>query len=339
MKKVVSSFLCIILIAIATTACSLPTAEDLKGSTGASQANEQQNTNKYNAYIELANQINGGMYGSVFNNYVSKFGVEEEIYIDDKFDGFGTTPFIPSILEHVEGIAKYASAEPSYGATDERIQELIPIITDLMKTNNEIESYYTAKTYVDDHFEKGRELHKRFISLFEKYIEVGMQFNEDFSEITWERKYADAEQLKEGDMLIRYYALRSVLGAQEIQEAFYYSGVGDDNILDFDVKKYEELYQTLSEDIEHYFEHAKDGERRKKEAWPGLAIFKTSLEGAKVTATDILTILREQNPDINSETKGKVTTGGRNAILTDFDRKVSFLVDAYNTSINVTVAE
>ncbi|MCM3042622.1 YiiG family protein [Paenibacillus motobuensis] len=334
MKKVVNWFLCIILLVIATTACSLPTSRDLKG---ASARDETKDTNKYNAYIELSNQINGGMYGSIFNNYVDRFGWEEEIYIDDEFNGYSTTPFIPTVIEHAGKTLNFASVEPSYGATDEKVKELMPIIIDMMNANNDIESYYTAKTYVDDDFEKGRELHKRYIALFEKYIEVGQQFLDEFSEITRERKYSDAEKLKDEDMLIRYYALLTVLRAQEIQEAFYNKGVGDDNILDFDVKEYEELYNMLTEDIEHYFEYAKDADRRKTEAWPSLEIFKTSIEGVKVTATDILRVLREQDPEINSDTKGKVTTGGRNAILSAFDRKVSFLVDAYNTSLNMTV--
>jgi len=277
------------------------------------------------------------MYGSIFNNYVDRFGWEEEIYIDDEFNGYSTTPFIPSVIEHASKTLNFASVEPSYGATDKKVTELMPIIIDMMNANNDIESYYTAKTYVDDDFEKGRELHKRYIALFEKYIEVGQQFLEEFSEITRERKYTDAEKLKNEDMLIRYYALLTVLRAQEIQEAFYNKGVGDDNILDFDVKEYEELYNMLAEDIEHYFEYAKDADRRKTEAWPSLEIFKTSIEGVKVTATDILRVLREQDPEINSDTKGKVTTRGRNAILSAFDRKVSFLVDAYNTSLNLTV--
>lgn len=335
MKKVVNWFLCMMLLVIATTACSLPTPGDRKGASA--RDDEAKDMNKYNAYIDLSNQINGGMYGSIFNNYVDRFGWEEEIYIDEKFNGYSTTPFIPSVIEHASKTLNYASVEPSYGATDEKVKELIPIIIDLMNANNEIESYYTAKTYVDDDFEKGRELHKRYIASFEKYIEVGQQFLEEFSEITRERKYSDAEKLKDEDMLIRYYALRTVLRAQEIQEAFYYNGVTDDNILDFNVKEYEELYNMLAEDIEHYFEYAKDADRSKKEGWANLEIFQTSMEGVKVTANDILEILREQDTEINSDTKGKVTTGGRNAILSAFDRKVSFLVDAYNTSLNLTV--
>ena len=112
-----------------------------------------------------------------------------------------------------------------------------------------------------------------------------------------------------------------------------------DNILDFDVKEYEGLYQSLTEDIEHYFEYSQDADRRKKEEWATIPVFKMSIEGVKVTATDILRILREQNPEINSDTEGKVTTGGRNAILSSFDRKVSFLVDGYNNSIRITVVD
>ncbi|WP_458475593.1 YiiG family protein [Paenibacillus sp. TH7-28] len=322
------------LIAIATTACSLPAAGKL---TGAAGGNEVKDSLKYNEYIDLSNQINGGMYDSVFSSYVNEFGAEKEIYIDDRFDGFSTTPFIPTVLEHAGKTLDFASAEPSYGATDEKLKGLMPIIIDLMKANNDIQNYYTAKTYVDDDFKQGRELHTRFISLFEKYIEAREQFNEEFAKITNERKYAEAEKLKDEDMLIRYYAMSTVLRAQEIQEAFYNKGVGNDNVLDFDVEEYEKLYQLLTEDIEHYFEYSKDADRSKKEGWPGLEIFRTSMEGVKVTATDILRILQEQDPEINSDTEGKVTTGGSNAILSTFDRKVSFLVDAYNTSIRMTV--
>ena len=58
----------------------------------------------------------------------------------------------------------------------------------------------------------------------------------ELPQITTERKYQNAEMLKEEGLLIRSYAMSIILRSQEIQDAFSMAGVSDENILDFDLK-------------------------------------------------------------------------------------------------------
>lgn len=140
-------------------------------------------------------------------------------------------------------------------------------------------------------------------------------------------------------MMIRYYAMSILNRAQDIEMSFYNEKVTDDNILDYDVNKYKEKYDSLTEDINKFIEYSKDDARRKKEGIAILPTFSSDIERIKVTATDIMEVLNTRDTTINSNTKGKVTTGGKNALLHEFSRVVSDMVASYNNMISTKVVD
>ena len=103
--------------------------------------------------------------------------------------------------------------------------------------------------------------------------------------------------------------------------------------------KYKEKYDSLTEDINKFIEYSKDDARRKKEGIAILPTFSSDIERIKVTATDIMEVLNTRDTTINSNTKGKVTTGGKNALLHEFSRVVSDMVASYNNMISTKVVD
>ncbi|WP_200879192.1 DUF3829 domain-containing protein [Paenibacillus tyrfis] len=162
------------------------------------------------------------------------------------------------------------------------------------------------------------------------------KFFTDFAVITEQRKKEDLKELKKSDQLVRYHAMSIVNRAQDIQKAFNNAGVTDDNVLDFDVNQYAELYKLLTEDIDKFMELSKDQERLKKERVKIVPVFTDSIQRVKTSATDLMEILRTKDTTISSDMKGKVTTGGRNVPLKNFDKRVSALVNSYNTMIGLS---
>lgn len=295
-------------------------------------SNSKIDTEKYNAYITLSNYMNGWLHEAV-TIYFKEFGIKEEIAIDKDFDSFQTFPILQGHKDDVEKSLEYASKKPSFGAADDSMKALCPKLKELMDTLNEIENYYNTKSFVDDDFAKGKELHKRLYSQYNEYVILAEKFFSDFDVITQQKKQEDLEDLKKSDYMIRHYAMSIVMRAQDIERSFYDTGVNDSNILDYDVNKYKEKYDLLTEDINKFMEYSKDDERLKKEGLEGNAFvgsFKGDVERMKVTATDIMQILETKDTSINSDTKGKVTTGGQNAPLEYFSRKVSSMIDSYN---------
>ncbi|WP_026342211.1 YiiG family protein [Paenibacillus fonticola] len=337
MSRRLHYILCSILLCFLLSSCSL--IDEIKGSSNRSGLSvEEEHANaKYSAYINLNNMMTGGMFDRMMETYIDEFGLDEEIYISDDFSEFTSAPVLDGLVNAVNTAVDRASGEPSYGDADASLILLGPTMLDLIDTMKEISTYYSAKTFVDDQFVKGKELHRQFIAQYEEYGPLADQFFDDFDLIAAQQKLKDLDKLKEQDLLIRYYALSVVMRAQDIEKAFFDAEIYDENILDYDLEEYRAMYDLLTDDLNQFMEYSKDDKRRKKEAWSTLPVLDSSMQGVKVTATDILQILETGDATINSDTQGKVTTGGRNAILSSYFTKVSRLVDAYNNNIKVKV--
>ncbi|WFD10927.1 YiiG family protein [Tepidibacter hydrothermalis] len=323
-KKNVSYILICVIMCTLLSACSV--SDTLQGSSS------KIDTEKYNSYITLSNYMTGWLDQGL-TMYFKEFGIEEQIKIDKNFDSFQTMPILQGHKDDVEACIEYASKKPSFGAADDSVKALCPKLKELMNTLNEIQNYYSTKSFVDDDFAKGKELHKKIYTQYNEYVALAETFFSELSVITEQKNKEDLESLKKSDYMIRYHAMSIVMRAQDIQMAFYEAKVNDSNILDFDVNKYKEKYDLLTEDINKFMEYSKDDERLKKEgleANPFIGNFESDVERMKVTATDIMEILKTKDTSINSDTKGKVTTGGRNAPLNTFNTKLSSVINSYN---------
>ncbi|WP_163859166.1 YiiG family protein [Paenibacillus elgii] len=299
------------------------------------ESNSMRDTAKYNTYIGLSNYLTQGL-NKTFEGYFKEFGEEEELHVRKNFTGLNTFPVLQSHKDDVDKALAFASKEPSFQAADESVKTLAPKLKELLETTGEMQAYYQAKTYTEDEFAKGKELHKKLLVQFNEVSDLADKFFADFAVITEQRKKEDLEELKKSDQLVRYHAMSIVNRAQDIQKAFNNAGVTDDNVLDFDVNQYAELYKLLSEDIDKFTELSKDQERLKKERVQIVPVFTDSIQRVKTSATDLMEILRTKDTTISSDMKGKVTTGGRNVPLKNFDKRVSALVNSYNTMIGLS---
>jgi len=323
-------------IVISMTLSGCGTLGKIAGSVkeAASQASEAEVTAKHNAYVALGNYMTTWII-KTYASYFEQFGANDELAVKKNFRGFTTLPVLPAHKETVDKALSYASKEPSYQAADEAVKAMVPKLKEFMETTGEMQTYYQSKGYEGDDFAKGKELHKKIMAQFPEVSLLSDKFFADFAVITEQRKKDDLEKLKKNDFMVRYYAMSILNRAQDIQKAFSDAEVSDDNILDFDAAKYAELYKLLTDDIDKFKEVSKDKERLKKEGISVVPVFTDSLERVRTAGGDLMEILRTKDTTINSDTKGKMTTGGRNAPLYNFDRRVSSLVDSYNTMIRI----
>ncbi|BDR70373.1 hypothetical protein K144313037_17850 [Clostridium tetani] len=330
LKKFLSSVLICMAMCLLLTSCG--SAEKSKA------VNSKEDIEKYNNYITLSNYMTGWM-DSALGTYFEKFGIGDEIVIKEGFNGFNGVPILETQKNQLDKALEYASKKPSYGETDNDMKALHPKMKELMNTLGEIENYYNAKSFIDDKFNKGKELHKKVCSQYKEYSDVAVKFFTSFDNITEQKKKEDLDKLKENDMMIRYYAMSILNRVQDIEMSFYRSKITDDNILDYDTNKYKEKYDLLTEDINKFIEYSKDNKRAKKEQIAILPTFSSDIKRAKVAATDIMEILKTKNTNINGNTKGRITKGGKTAPLYEFSRIVSNMVDSYNNMISTKVVD
>lgn len=333
-KKLMVISMCV-LLAIVLSSCGGKLMKGVKEAAGSmSTANEVNDTEKYNSYIALSNYITQWL-DNMFTSYFKEFGVDEEIVIKKNFNGFNTFPVLKGHQDDLDKALNYASQKPAYQATDDSVKALAPKMKQLLVTMDEAQSYYKAKSYSDDQFAKGKELHRQIVAQYGEFTDLADTFFAEFVVITAQKKQEDLEALKKEDQLIRYHAMSIVLKSQEIQKVFYAADIDDDNILDLDVNVYIEKYNQLTEHINKFMEYSKDQDRIKKEKISVTPVFTLNVEQVKVAATDLKEILEKKDITINSTTKGKVTTGGKKVPLKEYSKKVSNLTSSYNTMIGL----
>lgn len=325
MRRRVHLVLSSLLFCILLTSCSL--VDELKGSSNVNGASieEEHAAAKYSAYINLNNIMTGGMFDRAIESYTDEFGMGEEIYIGEDFGSFTSVPGLDGLVRTVNTAVDRAAGEPSYGAADEALIQLGPAMLDLLDTMEEISDYYSAQTFKEDQFHRGKELHSQFIAQYNTYEPLADQFYNDFDEIAAQQKLKDLETLKEQDFLIRYYALSVVMRAQDIEKAFYEAEIYDENILDYNVEEYRGLFDRLVDDSKQFMKYAKEDKRRKQESWTTLPELDAALQEVIGTAKDILTILETRDTSINRD----------NMIMSSYFSQVSLLIDAYNYNIRV----
>lgn len=333
-KKLMVLSMCV-LLAIVLSSCGGKLMKGVKEAAGSmSTANEVKDTEKYNSYIALSNYITQWL-DNMFTSYFKEFGVDEEIVIKKNFNGFNTFPVLKGHQDDLDKALNYASQKPAYQATDDSVKALVPKMKQLLVTMDDTQNYYKAKSYSDDQFAKGKELHRQIVAQYGEFTDLADTFFAEFVVITAQKKQEDLEALKKDDQLIRYHAMSIVLKSQEIQKVFYAADIDDDNILDLDVNVYIEKYNQLTEHINKFVEYSKDQDRIKKEKISITPVFTLNLEQVKVAATDLKEILEKKDTTINSTTKGKVTTGGKKVPLKEYSKKVSNLTSSYNTMIGL----
>lgn len=325
MRRRVHLILFSLLFCILLTSCSL--IDELKGGSNVNGASveEEHAAAKYSAYINLNNMMTGGMFDRAIESYTDEFGMGEEIYISEDFNSFTSVPGLDGLVKTVNTAVDRAAGEPSYGAADEALIQLGPAMLDLLDTMEEISDYYSARTFIEDRFLRGKELHSQFIAQYNTYEPLADQFYNDFDEIAAQQKLKDLETLKEQDFLIRYYALSVVMRAQDIEKAFFEAEIYDENILDYNVEEYRGLFDRLVDDSQQFSEYAEDDKRRKQESWTTLPELDAALQEVIGTATDILTILETRDTSINRD----------NMMMSSYFSQVSRLIDAYNFNIRV----
>ncbi|MHA7962897.1 DUF3829 domain-containing protein [Paenibacillus sp. CAU 1782] len=337
MKKVLSIALVFTLVTVILGACS-GLKDAVSGNGGAVAA--AKDTQKYNAYIDLSNFMNGFLETNVYS-YATYFGFDEEIaflkrgFDPETFDGMIISPMSEPTFNQVDEAVVYADTEPSYGVTDEKMKELAPKLKQLLETINEVQSYYSSKSFIEDDFELGKELHTKLVNQYYDFSDAADVFYTEFDVITTQKNLENLEQFKEEGYMLHYHAKSILMNAQEIQQAFYDADVDDSNILDLDSAKYKEMYNALTENVNQFMELAKDDEQKKKEGINSFWDFDNSVEDIKSAATTILEVLESQNADLDPVSVGGSSFSRGFGYFEYFERILSTLINNFNKLVSL----
>ena len=304
----------------------------------------EDNTEKYNAYIEMSNHVTGWLW-LCFKEYFEIYGSDKELDIAALKEAGNFDPENPARFPIVQGmydtadkVLEYTKKEPIFEEADPAMAAFLGELKKTYDRMNELDQYYTAKTYKTDNFEGAKELHKHFVAQTKVMLSKYDTFDASFKKIADEVVKRELENYKQEGYLSMYYALKCMDSAEALQKFFIIKEITDDNLLEVDLAEYRPLYtvlQTNSRDYLNYIQ-SNDGKEEQK----GYKViqsedFLRDLKTAVASAEDILVIAEAKDLHAADHRNDTRVTTGEIVPIEIFNEYLSRMIDDYNKIIGM----
>ncbi|KAJ50597.1 hypothetical protein BD780_002713 [Clostridium tetanomorphum] len=290
-RKIALAILMCMGVSFITTSCEYKEKKLTIKNKVISEKTDEKYNEKYKAYATLDTFITGKLQESL-EYYFLKFGDTEE-FKRDKNDNLYNGILLEFNKKELEEAFSYYSTEPRFDKVDNSLKELHPKFKELIQYLSDADTYYKLKSYVDDDFVKGKELHKKIYYQYIKVKPLNEKFSCDFGEFFKNDSNKKLEEFKKNDFMIKYYALNTLLKAKELESELQRQKVNKNNMGSLDISKYKEKYNLLVADMNKFLQYSKDSNRIRKEnidpAFPYIIM------DVKASATDILTKAKGKN--------------------------------------------
>ncbi|MEI7025545.1 DUF3829 domain-containing protein [Paenibacillus sp. y28] len=261
--------------------------------------NEQLLRQKIGAYTALAVFMKGKQ-NDLLEYYFLHFGAAEPLAVDSKSSKLMTGIFLEfKNKKEIDPYFGYADKQPALDEADRTLKELYPKWNELMTSIIEADSYYKMKSYVDDDFAKGKELHRSILALRAEVKPLTDSFLAQFGTLLAEQRTAELNDFKSKNLLVTYYALNTIVAAREVEAELNRQGLTYRNVTDLDTVEFQGKYEVLVESAGQFLAYSKDAERLKQEALDynvsSMDIFRARVVNLKAAATDILMKAKQES--------------------------------------------
>lgn len=291
------------------------------------EAEEADDYTKYNAYIDVNNMMLDRLdfvIGSYFDDvdFQEEFTPYEEDYWCNSLGDY--------YIEKIDEAYALVDEKPEYPGLDKAYKDLYPVMRELMEDLDAVHEYTDLKSYLDDDYAKGKELHASIWKNVNLYFFLSDTFYEEMNEVADEQRAIDLVAYKEAGYMAHYYSMKVLITAQEIQSAIYDQGVTDENIIELDIEALRPLYNQFVEEVETCLNYFNDKDQLAKEEYYGItSIYTGALKDTKVSLTELFKRVEEQRPlsDIDWMTHESIP---RTGTIREFESELSDLIDEYN---------
>lgn len=293
---------------------------------------EEDEQELYNLYVQINNEMIGQV-GDAIGEYFYHVEYQEEFSVlDDAYTCFLVSDSFFGNLDRAEELLE---RKEEHLEVDKAYLALSPVARELGKALNEIYEYTDEKTFLEDDFVKGKELHKKFFAYCTEYETLGTTFVEELQELADKRREENLAKIKEDGYEISAALIQMIATAQEIQEEIFKQGIEEDaKLLELDTEALKPLCDRYREEIATVNAYLKDSEALEKEGLPTSSVsYKTFQEEAKNSLKELDAIFEnvaQQKQPSTYEASNQFTIEGT---LTGFYSKVSRMVDDYNQII------
>ena len=200
---------------------------------------KQEESNKYNKYVEFYNDGLNDIYEEV-NTYIQNMGQDPNLNKEEAYT-------IGSSYSKWDEIKKLPQEAPAMQEFDDIAKELIPVAENLDQLLTSAREYYKAKDYKDDQYAKGQELHTKILAEINKFESLYSKFNQALEN---RQRVVRAEQMeqakKEGDE-VRYNLINVATKMDKILDELNAEKISAANVLSTDLTKIKPLYEEYNQ--------------------------------------------------------------------------------------------
>lgn len=295
---------------------------------------EEEDLELYNSYINVYNFLVSQLNSSV-ERYFKYVNYEEEFSLAEGKTDYDTHSIGDSKIEEVEKAYKLLADKTDKNALDDAFLNMYPSLTTMMDCLNDIYNYTDMKSYLDDDFAKGKELHGVLWTSLNEYLAAGEVFDEELVKTEKEQRVKSLQKLKDQGLEALYAISVMIDSAQAVQAELYDQEVYDGNILDMDMEKLQPLYDEFIQNVDTVLEVCKDESKLSDEGIPihsaYWGTFLSDMKDTKKSLTSVIQKVKEQTPLTQSDT---LITRQGNTSLASFESGISAMVNDYNHFIN-----
>lgn len=330
MKKRIFVSIIAICIAISMSSCKKETVNDSSAdNTKTTEINldkvssDETYMEKYNTYVQISNFTNEYI-DYMSNIYFSQFGSEDTVDTSLYSEGYKNLELTNEQIAILDEPANKFTKDtyPSFGEADTAIVILCDKIKNYIGVFDNVSKYYPEDGQPEDNFAQSQQLHTDVVTAYDEYIDAFNNFNPLFVKITSEQEKRDLENLKKQKSFIRYYAMKILIEAGDIQSLFYDSDVYDENITDMTVDKYKPLYDKLLDSISNFEKYSADAKQLESEniKEEQISQFIEIISEIKELSSTLLNILETGTVDEQNQ-----------SILYTFDQFILISISSYNS--------
>ncbi len=264
-----------------------------------SQTNE---VNKHNAYINLYNELLD-RFMRTLDDYQGEFGWDEQVVIEDDFDGFNL--YSTTACDLLEQAMAFADKDPKDAQADAALKALDPLLSEYCQALTGAKKYYEDKNYVDDNYAKAQEYHDVIVGKYDALQEKLEAFLEAVDKMLKGQEEKELARYKEAGEMIHYHGLLCLIKARTMDVYLSDHQIDNSNVLNIDLDEFRPIYDEFVKAYSDYNGLVKgDANAGEEEGIMTLNSFNSTLSELKSSAAELINHLQ------NGETFSDATEDG-----------------------------
>lgn len=288
----------------------------------------------YNSYINVYNFAADRLADSV-TRYFKYVEYQEEFALVEGKTDYDNYSIGDHQKEGVEKTYQLLEEKAEKNKLDEAFLQMYPSITKLIDCLNDIYDYTDMKSYLDDDYAKGKEMHSVLWSSMNEYTAAMEGFETELLVAEKEQREKSLQRMQEEGMEALYTINIMIDSAKAVQAELYDQEVFDNNILDMNMEKIQPLYDEFIKNVDMVLEVCSDEAKLSEEGIPihsaYWSTFLGNMKDTKKSLTSVIQKVKEQTPLTSSDTL--INMPG-NCSLASYDAGISKMVSDYNHIID-----